>query len=388
MTEFAGPSPHILEDARHRVAFYPETMTALLLPDPARPTRRTAAADEDRPPGAKQDRYRDFVKHAGTGLPERSADIAANGASSPESHRHLGRLVLNVSHDCNLRCRYCYADGGHYDVVSGPMSRKVAISAIDWVIQAFGGVNLVQFFGGEPLLNPRLIIEVCEYFRQLHGSGTIKTVPHFGLVTNGTLGDASIIRLFRRYRMIATISIDGPEEINDLLRGKGTFSRADRFALECLEAGDIRTDFECTWTGIHADRGVSVVSLMDFFHGRYGTQSLHVVPVFARAGSGLAVDEAAKLANYEEAARYSVRSLAKGRILANSLSHRVLKAFARKEPNRSYCPAGRGVLSVGADGGLYPCFMFTGNPDFRICQFLENRRSESWPHCIADPIVG
>jgi uncharacterized protein len=363
---------HIISDGRYEVEFSATTMTGQLL--------RTFPPTGDRPPGSeggdsrelRQKRYHELLKSAGAGLPERKTAGAVRDQVFSEKTGCLDRLVLNVSHDCNLRCLYCYAQGGAYGTPPGPMSRGIAFSSIDWVLKAFGGIDRVQFFGGEPLLNPQLIIEVCEYFQALAKSKSIKEIPRFGLVTNGTLGNSSIIKLLRHYQMAVTISLDGPEEIQDFLRGKGSFAKADRFTSQCLEAGDILTDFECTWTGIHSARGISVVELMNFFHDRYGVGVLHVVPVSASSGHPLELDDQTKKKGFQEAARYSVRSLAAGRILANSLSHRVLHAFAQKEPVEQYCPAGQGVLSVGAEGGLYPCFMFTGNPLFCICRFGES----------------
>lgn len=251
------------------------------------------------------------------------------------------------------------------------MPPATAFHAVHWVLKAFRGIRQVQFFGGEPLLNPRLIVEICEYFQALEKSGSLEKAPRFSLVTNGTLGSPPVLRLLERYRIAVTVSIDGPEEIHDILRGRGSFAKADRFALECLNTLGIPTEFECTWTGMHAARGISVVQLMDFFHERYGVHVLHVVPVSAPPGSPLAPDEEVTERNYREAARRSIRSLAAGRIVANSLSHRIMLALSLKQPLEGYCPAGRGTLSVGADGGLYPCFMFTGIPQFRIARFSE-----------------
>jgi uncharacterized protein len=361
---------HIVSDGKNQVAFSPSTMTAQLVgrfsPSEGQPVDPKAVHAGER------ERYQEFIKTAGEGLPERIGPEVGTGRSNPGTNGCLDRLVLNVSHDCNLRCLYCYADGGCYGTPRARMSRSIAFSAIDWVIKAFGGVNLLQFFGGEPFLNPQLILEVCEYFRSLADSKVIKEMPRFAIVTNGTLGNTSFIKLLKRYHMAATISIDGPEEIHDLVRGEGSYAKADAFASLCLETGDIATDFECTWTGLHAARGISVVQLMDFFYERYGIKVLHVVPVSASPGNPLALDGHTIVTEYEEAARHSVRSFAAGRALANSLSHRVMQAFARKEGFAQYCPAGRGVLSVGADGGLYPCFMFTADPLFRICRFGEN----------------
>ena len=64
-------------------------------------------------------------------------------------------LCLHVAHDCNLGCKYCFADEGEYMGRRALMSFEVGKQALDFLIQNSGSrVNLeVDFFGGEPLMN-------------------------------------------------------------------------------------------------------------------------------------------------------------------------------------------------------------------------------------------
>jgi len=202
------------------------------------------------------------------------------------------------------------------------MPQGIALTAINWAVTKFGGVRTLQFFGGEPLLNPKLIFEVCEYFNALRDAEVIEELPQFALVTNGVLADERVMAMLRRYSISATVSIDGPAEVHDALRGKGTFAAADDFARRCLDAGDIALDFECTFTAQHLERGISVVDLIDFFAERYDRGVTHIAHVSAPEDSPLHLTEAMQRDAYAEAARYSVRQLIAGRVRANSLSWR------------------------------------------------------------------
>lgn len=279
--------------------------------------------------------------------------------------RILDRLVLHVCNDCNLRCAYCYAEGGSYGGSRGKMPTEVAFTAINWALTEFAGIRTIQFFGGEPLLNPRLIIEVCEYFKALQDKGEIQSLPKFSLVTNGTVWDRRMIELLRRYDISITISIDGPQEIHDVLRGKGSFDKADNLAKRGMDCG-LNVSFECTWTTVHVAHGVSVIDLMNFFHDRYGVEILHVVPVSASKDSTLRLDNNFVISAFVDAARYSVQNIKSGQRLANSFSYRVISALATKQSISNYCPAGINTLAVSADGGVFPCFMFVGNDCFRL----------------------
>ncbi len=286
----------------------------------------------------------------------------------------LNRLVLHVTHDCNLRCVYCYADGGCYGRPRDDMPREIAMTAINWAVGNFGGVRTIQFFGGEPLLNPKLMFQVCEYCRALRDEGHIDELPRFAMVTNGVLGGEGPMEMMRRYDISATISIDGPPQVHDALRGEGSFEAADEFARRCLDAGDIAVDFECTYTPEHLEQGISVVDLIDFFSERYDRGVTHIAHVSAPEGSALYLPDEVKAEVYAEAARYSVQQLIEGRARANSFSWRVMDALRTREPIAAYCPAGSGTMAIDPEGYLYPCFMFAGEDDFRVARFTEDGR--------------
>lgn len=78
-------------------------------------------------------------------------------------------MCLNISHNCNLSCAYCFAHGGSYNSEKNNMPFEVARAAIDFLIAKSGKRhNLeVDFFGGEPLLNMEVVQQTVEYARSL-----------------------------------------------------------------------------------------------------------------------------------------------------------------------------------------------------------------------------
>ena len=73
-------------------------------------------------------------------------------------------LCLNIAHDCNLRCKYCFADEGEYHGRKALMTEEVGKAALDFLIKHSGSRrNLeVDFFGGEPLLNWDVVKKIVE----------------------------------------------------------------------------------------------------------------------------------------------------------------------------------------------------------------------------------
>ena len=77
-------------------------------------------------------------------------------------------LCLHIAHDCNLACRYCFAEEGEYHGRRALMSYEVGRKALDFLIANSGNrKNLeVDFFGGEPLMNWQVVKDLVAYGRE------------------------------------------------------------------------------------------------------------------------------------------------------------------------------------------------------------------------------
>ena len=116
-------------------------------------------------------------------------------------------MCLHVSHDCNLRCRYCFAGQGVYGGVPKVMSAEVARAAIDFLVEkSVGRRNLeLDFFGGEPLMNWKVVKETVAYARSLekkHGK-----CFRFTTTTNGVLLNPEINEYLNREMHLSLIHI-------------------------------------------------------------------------------------------------------------------------------------------------------------------------------------
>lgn len=96
-------------------------------------------------------------------------------------------LCLHIAHDCNLACKYCFAEEGEYHGRRALMSFEVGKKALDFLIANSGNrVNLeVDFFGGEPLMNFDVVKQLVEYGRSQEAIHNKKF--RFTLTTNGVL---------------------------------------------------------------------------------------------------------------------------------------------------------------------------------------------------------
>jgi putative peptide-modifying radical SAM enzyme len=139
-----------------------------------------------------------------------------------------------LTDDCNLCCRYCR--GKEFDLLlSGDDS-----SSVDFFMPTELSYNLeslysflkkdpegcLTFYGGEPLMRTDLIREIMDN----------APVKRFFIQTNGLLLHELENEYLDRLEAIL-VSIDGPEEITDLNRGKGTFSRVIENVLKVRREG-------------------------------------------------------------------------------------------------------------------------------------------------------
>lgn len=94
-----------------------------------------------------------------------TTDIYEEYAKNIEKRSVVKAMCLHIAHDCNLRCKYCFADTGSFHHDRSMMSAEVGKKAIDFVIQNSGKRKNIEidYFGGEPLMNFGVVKEITEY---------------------------------------------------------------------------------------------------------------------------------------------------------------------------------------------------------------------------------
>lgn len=262
--------------------------------------------------------------------------------------KHVSRITLHISNDCNLRCKYCYASGGNYNMKRSLMTVETAKRFIEFCIHTFDWIDNIVFFGGEPFLNPQIIKFVCEEFTRLHKEGIIAYCPQFGAITNGTLVSEKAFDLIEKYFSFITVSIDGPQAINDLNRidrfGKGTFEQIKNFIVKAKSLPNLLLRYEATFTRQHLELGYTHPMLKKFFKSEFDLD-------------GDVVNEH----SLEQEQMYSI-SMDKPKNIDeeyDSTFWSILSTIVEKSP-KSMCPLASRILAISVDGDIFPCHMNTG----------------------------
>ena len=143
--------------------------------------------------------------------------------------RCVNDITLQVTRDCNFRCRYClFANNSgierNHEKIKMPW--EIAKKSIDYLYDHSKDIDIitVAFYGGEPMLNFELIKNVVEYTKQRF---FIKKIE-FRMTINGSILSDIMIDFLIKNQFYISFSLDGPKTIQDkhrrfLVSGKGTY---------------------------------------------------------------------------------------------------------------------------------------------------------------------
>ncbi|RKD28026.1 uncharacterized protein SAMN02745883_00432 [Caminicella sporogenes DSM 14501] len=278
-------------------------------------------------------------------------------------------LCLHVAHDCNIRCKYCFASQGDFKGDRSLMSEEIGKKALDFLIENSGNRrNLeVDFFGGEPLMNFEVVKKLVEYGRKREKEANKRF--RFTITTNGVLLDDDIIDYINENMYNVVLSIDGRKEVNDKMRctinGGGTYDIIIPKFKKLVEKRKDKSYFvRGTFTKYNIDFAKDVLHLADL-----GFKHTSVEPVVAEPGVGyeLTEDDLPEIfSQYENLAREIIKREKEGKgfnffhfMIDLNQGPCVIKRLVG-------CGAGSEYLAITPEGDIYPCHQFVGNEEFKM----------------------
>ncbi|CEP68007.1 SCIFF radical SAM maturase [Moorella glycerini] len=279
----------------------------------------------------------------------------------------LQALCLHVAHDCNMRCRYCFAGGGPFGGERGLMSRETGYQALDLLFNESGSRPRVEidFFGGEPLLNFGVVQELVAYGRE-RAAATGKKIS-FTLTTNG-LGLTPAIEEYLIENQISVIlSLDGRPEVHDLNRrtvsGQGTYHLVVPREQHFVAAQGHRDYWvRGTYTSQNLDFTKDILHMVEL-----GFRYLSLEPVVAAPEAEYAIKEE-DLPRLAREYRYLARAYLEARAKGKPFNFFHFNIDAAAGPcltkRLTGCGAGTSYLAVTPGGDLYPCHQLVGRRDY------------------------
>nr|WP_296265962.1 thioether cross-link-forming SCIFF peptide maturase [uncultured Merdimonas sp.] len=276
-------------------------------------------------------------------------------------------LCLHIAHDCNLACRYCFAEEGEYHGRRALMSYEVGKKALDFLIANSGNRrNLeVDFFGGEPLMNWQVVKDLVAYGREqekIHDKHF-----RFTVTTNGVLLNDEIQEFINQEMDNVVLSLDGRKEINDKMRpfrnGKGSYDLiVPKFQKLADSRNQERYYVRGTFTRNNLDFSEDILHFADL-----GFKQMSIEPVVGDETDPYAIREEDLpkiMEEYDKLARIMVQREKEGR--GFNFFHFMIDLDGGPcvAKRLSGCGSGTEYLAVTPWGDLYPCHQFVGEEEF------------------------
>ncbi len=291
---------------------------------------------------------------------------------------HVKALCLNISHACNMKCKYCFADGGTFgteDTNAGLMNFETAKNAVDFLLEMSGEKKNceIDFFGGEPLLNWDVIIKTVDY--AIEKAKKYDKNIRFTLTTNGLLLSREIMEYLNNYDFAVVLSLDGRKEIHDFNRkdkhSRNTYERILPAYKEFVESRNHREYFiRGTFTLDNLDFSNDVLHLAEL-----GFKEISLEPVISLPENRHSLentDFATIQQEYKKLALAYEKKAKEGKGFSFYHFEIDLEGGPCEKKRLSGCGAGTEYLAVTPNGDIYPCHQFVGRSQFLMGNINES----------------
>lgn len=244
----------------------------------------------------------------------------------------LDFAVVEITNQCNLKCKHCY------DVFTG--GRQLSEEDQTMIIENLVAEKCkrVTISGGEPLVVGE---NVFKFAQKIKDKG-MKVV----MVTNGTLVKKFPLSYYKVFDHIQ-ISLDGPKEVHEQIRGKGTFDKTIE-AMEFLKQAEVGLSFQIT---------------INSFNQYLFDETLDIA---TKLGVGFSVERVSHTGrakdieeiDYDNYKQILLKVVNNKLLTSDPLLNGVICEKFRIEPNNDVvrgCSAGRGGICISSNLDIYPC---------------------------------
>ena len=277
-------------------------------------------------------------------------------------------LCLNVAHDCNLKCKYCFAKQGDFGGNAELMSLDVGKKAMDFLVANSGNRrNLdIDFFGGEPLMNWEVVKELVKYGREIEKPAGKNMI--FTITTNGVLLDDEKIDFINEHMHNVVLSLDGRKEINDQMR----LTINDRGSYDTIVPKFQKLVSQRPKDKYYYVRGTFTRDNLDFskdinHFADLGFELTSIEPVVDDESNPFALREEDLPKIFEEYENYAAE-LAQRQLEGEKLKFFHFMIDLNQGPcvikRITGCGAGNEYVSIVPNGDIYPCHQFVGKEEF------------------------
>lgn len=293
--------------------------------------------------------YNDFIHRLYPGVTDRSL---------------VREVTFQVTNQCNLRCDYCYEHHKGTESMNLETGKRIVDLLIRmWEEDKPGSfiskktkTVILDFIGGEPLLEAPLISDICDYFfKQCALKGcTLASGARISISTNGqNYFEPQVQAFVKRFApfLSLNVSIDGHKALHDAHRvdaaGNGSFDKAIKAYHAAAGLGGKQT--KMTFVPSSFPQMSEAILFMleqspDFIAANYAYEPIYT-PQDARV-------------LYDQLKIVSDHLIATKRVIACSILDHNIGYPVAKEDDKNYCGGSGGMLAFDTQGKAYPCLRY------------------------------
>ncbi|MFC1587857.1 radical SAM protein [Planctomycetota bacterium] len=256
---------------------------------------------------------------------------------------NIENIAVNITRQCNLRCRFCYNLEMLKRDASNELSADEITSFLGKTKSCLSTNPTLALLGGEPLIDPDKLLCVAEYGLR-HGFSALASI-------NGTLVTDDFAKLAAQIKLQVQVSIDGHNaKINDKVRGKGVFDKIVH-GIRVLVKNKVHTIMSLV-----CHQG-NLKHLKDYYNLALslGVNEARFIPLKLM---NQATREEFKPVGIDDLLKQSYALFEKHpeyQELAGRDAFSIMANICRLSAQRQSCGSGLQTLLLDSDGSLYPC---------------------------------
>lgn len=256
-------------------------------------------------------------------------------------------ITWDITNRCNKQCQHCHIYTDDLTLSELPLFElEQALNKIDSTMRQWGKFGFIAFTGGEALLRKDVLLALMD---------KAETLPRIGcyqLLTNGSLLTDEVIENLKTFHKLAVIQLSlesASLEINDTIRGKGSFEETLR-AIKLLKKNGFRVNISTT---ISKSNYLGIPALIEWTDAQ-GVDEIGF-DRFLLSGNGGTISPLTK-EELKQVYKKIYRMSSKTKKVKVILRRPLFCLTAPKDSEiGAMCSAGISSLSILPDGMIYPC---------------------------------
>ncbi len=276
----------------------------------------------------------------------------------------IKNIDLMITEQCNMNCTYCFSPRRD-SVLTIEQGKKVLDRMKDISPDALN----ITFFGGEPLLYPKTVLELAQYSRNhLWKDKDKKHTCTFHVVTNGTYFDEEMFKLYKSLGFSIQVSMDGDKITTEEHRGVQNFDLIVNNVKQMLK---IFPNLGCRMT--YTPKTVGRLSInVQFLHELGINKIMHQATIEDNWCEDDIAQYSYQLHNLYHYRRHVHKQGKKLNILFIDKTLKIINDEV--SPELDFCQAGKSYISILPNGDVHPCHRAASNRIFKLGNIFNEKR--------------